>query len=228
MMNRWQMPLDVLRSLDYRVVILGIIGIAILTLVACGRGSQTTPTPTPTATSMATPTPTATDISRTTPTPTPTGTSTAPPTPTASDSPIEFVMEDNYTLGQDIEIKIRNNGTGSYVYSEYYPACSNLKFYDESEEARQLKSFGRIVELPPGLFIIPEGTHCDLVGYGEINPGEKVVLLTWSQRECVRDDWGCGESVPVKPGKYTIVGRFGGSMGSSVTVAAEWSFAIIP
>ncbi|MFQ5933619.1 MAG: hypothetical protein ACE5KI_03140 [Dehalococcoidia bacterium] len=137
-------------------------------------------------------------------------------------------MEDSYVLGQDIEIKIRNNGTESYVYSAYYPACINLEFYDESEEARQLKSFSKIIELPPGLFIIPEGTHCDLIGESEIKPGEEAVLLTWSQQECVEDNWGCTESVPVKPGNYTIVGEFRESMDSSVTVTAEWSFAIIP
>ena len=47
MMNRWLMPLDVFRSLDYRVVILGVTGLAILTLVACGGGSPTPPTATP-------------------------------------------------------------------------------------------------------------------------------------------------------------------------------------
>ncbi len=150
------------------------------------------------------------------------------PTPVSTNSPLEFVMEDSYTLGQDIQIKIKNQGTESYVYSFYYPACNNLEFYDESREARRLETLGGIRELPIGLFIIPEGTHCDLVGYGEINPGEEVVLLTWSQRECVEDNGGCTESVPVKPGKYTIVGEFRGSMGSSVTVAAEWSSAIIP
>ncbi|MCH8089385.1 MAG: hypothetical protein IH955_05170 [Chloroflexi bacterium] len=162
----------------------------------------------------------------------------ATPAPTASDSPIEFVMEDNYALGQDIEIKIRNNGTESYVYSEYYPACNNLNFYDESEEARQLETLSEIVELPPGLFIIPEGTHCDIANESQIKPGEEVVLLTWSQQECVKDTWGCAESVPVKAGKYTIVGKFPESMGSSDPNAlsyekgdetvAEWSFIIEP
>ena len=156
--------------------------------------------------------------------------------PTASDSPIEFVMEDNYVLGQDIEIKIRNNGTGSFVYSEYYPACRNLEFYDESEEAWQLESFSQIVELPHGLFIIPAGTHCDLANESQIRPGEEVVLLTWSQQECVKDTWGCAESVPVKEGKYTIVGKFPESKGSGNPNApwyekgdetiAEWSFII--
>ena len=83
--------------------------------------------------------------------------------PVVAGSPIEFVMKDNYPLGQNIEIKIRNNGTKGYVYSEYYPACINLEFYDESEEGHKLeRSSGppgeepEVVELPPGLFVIPE------------------------------------------------------------------------
>ena len=203
---------------------LGFLGVFIalpVLAVACG-GS----TPTPAATSTATPTPT------------PAATSTATPTSTASDSPIEFVMEDTYALGQDIDIKIRNNGTESYVYSDYYPACINLEFYDGSQEARQLERRSGIVELPPGLCIVPEGTHCDRPTESQIKPGEEVVLLTWSQRECVRDNWGCVESVPVKPGKYTIVGKFPESKGSRDPNAltfekgdqtvAEWSFVIEP
>ena len=158
--------------------------------------------------------------------------------PTGSNSQIEFVMGDNYALGQEIEIKIRNNGTTSYVYSEYYPACRNLKFYDGSQEARELERLSGIVELPPGLFIVPEGTHCDIANESQIEPGEEAVLLVWSQRECVKDKWGCIESVPAKVGRYTIVGRFPESKGSSEPNAlhfengeetvAEWSFTIVP
>ncbi len=129
-------------------------------------------------------------------------------------------------------------GTESYVYSQYYPACVNLEFYDGSQEVRQLEGLSGIVELPPGLFIVPEGTHCDIANESQIKPGEEVVLLTWSQRECVRDNWGCAESVPVKSGKHTIVGKFPESKGSSDPNAlsfekgdqtvAEWSFTIIP
>jgi len=167
------------------------------------------------------------------------GEATTPePGSTASHSAIEFVMEDTYALEQDIEIKIRNNGTSSYVYSEYYPACSNLEFYDGSQEARQLERISGIVELPPGLFIVPQGTHCDIANESQIKPGEEVVLLTWGQHECVKDNWGCAESVPVKAGKYTIVGKFPESKGSSDPNAlsfekgdqtvAEWSFTIGP
>ena len=145
-------------------------------------------------------------------------------------------MKGKYTLGEDIEIRIRNNGDVSYIYSQYYPACVNLKFYDGSQEARQVERLSKIVELPLGLFIIPEGTHCDIANESQIKPGEEVVLLTWQQKECIKDQWGCVESVLVKAGKYTIVGKFPQSKGSSDPnalsyekgdeSAAEWSFTI--
>ena len=200
--------------------IAAILGVAVLMAVvaACGNGGT-----------LASPETITPDI------PPPTAVSSGT---TASDSPIEFVMEDTYALGQDIEIKIRNQGTDSYVYSEYYPACQNLEFYDASQQARQLERLSGIVELPPGLFIVPEGTHCDIANESQIKPGAEVVLLTWGQRECVRDNWGCAESVPVRAGQYTIVGMFPESMGSSDPNAlsfekgdqtvAEWSFTIGP
>ena len=83
--------------------------------------------------------------------------------PTTGESLIEFVMKDTYALSEDVEIRIRNNGDVSYVYSQYYPACNNLTFYDDSGEARRFeRMYGRegavVVELSDGLFIIPEGT----------------------------------------------------------------------
>ena len=72
----------------------------------------------------------------------------------------------------------------------------------------------------------------------EVKPGEEVLLLTWSQEECVEDRWGCVKSVPVKPGRYTIIGSFPESKGSTDPDAmsyqkgpetlAEWSFTIGP
>ena len=162
---------------------------------------------------------------------------------TVVESPIEFAMDDSYALGQAIEIKIRNIGTKSYVYSEYYPACRNLEFYNDSQQGRSFERFEPperwyLVELPPGLFIIPEGTHCDIANESEIKPGEEVVLLNWGQHECLKDKWGCVESVPVKAGHYTIVGKYPESKGSSDPNAlsfekgnetvAEWSFTIVP
>ena len=199
-------------------------GVAALMAVvaACGSAAE----PTPLSDEVSTPAP-------------PTVGGTAPEEePNASDSPIEFVMEDHYALGQEIEIKIKNNGTTSYVYSEYYPACNNLEFYYGSQEARQLETLEGSVELPPGLFIVPEGTHCDIANESQIKPGEEVVLLTWSQHECVKDKWGCIESVPLKAGRYTIVGGFPESIGSSEPDAlsfekgdktvVDWSFTIGP
>ena len=202
----------------------GVLTVWMVLAMACGGPTSTSTTlpaarvPTPAATvESAVPTPVR--ILETIPTSTPTGTPTPTPTrtpvatsaptapPTSGDWPLEFVMQDNYALGQNIEIKIRNNGTTSYVYNDYYPACINLRFYDDSQKARQIESFGGFIELPPGEFIIPQGTHCDLISASEIRPGEEVVILTWSQLECVKDFWGCGESVPVKAGKYTIVGN---------------------
>ena len=160
---------------------------------------------------------------------------------TVAESPIEFVMEDHYPLGQAIEIKIRNVGTTGYVHSEYYPACVNLEFYNNSGERRPFEEVSPdggsyVVELPPGLIIIPKGTHCDIANESLAKPGEEVVLLTWSQNECVKDRWGCLESVPVKPGKYTIIGKFPEAKDPSDPNAAgyekgeetvaEWSFTI--
>ena len=102
-----------------------------------------------------------------------------PPTTTATDHPIKFVMEDQYGLEQDIEIQIRNNGDRSYRYHVAYPACFDLKFHDDSKAQHQVA--GRLLEsrtLPPGEFIIPQGTHCDLPGTSEVGPGEVVPLLT--------------------------------------------------
>ena len=148
---------------------------------------------------------------------------TATPKPPVIAHPIEFVMD---AFGEDIEIKIRNNGDQSYLYSAIYPACDDLKFYDDSKAQHHIA--GELYEsrpLPPSLFIIPQGTHCDLPGGPEIRPGEEVVLLTWYQRECIKDNWGCVQSIQVNPGRYRIIGEFSPVGGDARTVA-EQSFVI--
>jgi len=105
-------------------------------------------------------------------------------------SPIVFVMQGNYALGQDISINIKTNGTIKYAYSTYYPACNNLTFHDASLKVRVIESFGEIKELPAGEFIIPRGTHCDLAGDTELLPGEEAELIIWDQQECIKDNWG--------------------------------------
>ena len=196
---------------------------------------ESIPTPTPALVLIPESTPAPTGTPTPTRTPVVTSAPTTPPTP--GDSPLEFVMQDNYALGQNIEIKIRNNGTTTYVYNEYYPACGYLEFYDLSQEAREFEwQPGYNVERPPGFFNIPEGTHCELDSRSLIRPGEEVVILTWSQRECIKEFWGCVESVPVETGRYTIVGKLFESkclVGSFTypyrienEIVVEWSFTI--
>ena len=42
-------------------------------------------------------------------------------------------------------------------------------------------------------FIIPPGTHCDLLAEETFKPGERKSLFSWSLDECVKDRWGCVE-----------------------------------
>lgn len=186
-------------------------------------GSTASPTDTPFPAPTPTPTPLRSPTATPEPTPTPLATQTSMFTPIPKENAIEFVLEDRYAAGEKIEVWIRNNANVSYIYSQYYPACVNLKFYDESTQPRSHPS-GIGEPLPPGFFIIPEGTHCDLIGDIEIKPGEQALLLTWNQEECIKDQWGCVESIPVMPGSYRIVGKFRSTMGSEST--AEGSFTI--
>jgi hypothetical protein len=77
------------------------------------------------------------------------------------------------------------------VFQSYYQACF-LSYFDSS---------GR-------RFIIPRGTHCDLLAEETIRPGERRKLFSWDLHECVKDEWGCVKSRLLAPGTYTIEGRF--------------------
>jgi hypothetical protein len=117
-------------------------------------------------------------------------TSTAPPKNEGS-GPIRFVLADRYVAGETVDVLIENVGTRAYLFQLYYQACF-LKYFDSSRRR----------------FIIPPGTHCDLLAEETIRPGERKNLFTWSLDECVKDRWGCVESRPLPPGTYTIKGRF--------------------
>lgn len=162
------------------------------------------------------------------------------PNPQVAAEGISFDMEDSYQLGEPIEVVILNKSNTNYYYQSYYPACYNLKFFDDSKEARpypyvdQMKS-ERV--LLPGQFIVPEGTHCDLISEESLEPGDRTVLFTWEQQMCIKDRWGCIESVPVEPGTYRVVGEFsqsagmigaGGSQGQGKTITVEREFIIEP
>jgi len=108
---------------------------------------------------------------------------------------IEFILKPTYKIGEKIEFKLKNTGKDSYGYNQKYPAC-DLSYSDAS---------GRD-------FIIPQGTHCDMVVTVEIKPGETKKLFEWDQNECVLDEFGCSKKEPLPVGKYTIKGTFFGNV----------------
>jgi hypothetical protein len=124
---------------------------------------------------------------------------------------IAFVLDDTYGFMDTIEVRITNRGDRAYEYnSTGYEAC-NLTYRDDT---------GRD-------FIIPPGTHCDLVAIERIKPGQTVTLFEWKLDECVKDNWGCVKSEPLKPGTYTIEGRFKPAEGGA-PAHADATFEIVP
>ena len=94
---------------------LGIIFVSMVVAVACDPTATPKAVPTERPASTLAPSPQATSTS--VPVPTDPPPPTMAPTPTIPPSPITFVVQDNYTLGQDITI--RNNGPISYFYTTY-------------------------------------------------------------------------------------------------------------
>jgi hypothetical protein len=112
-------------------------------------------------------------------------------TPTPAEAPLQFLLEERYEIKEKIRVRLRNDGDGPYIYNTAYEAC-DMRYFDES---------GR-------RFIIPPGTHCDIIANQTIEPGETVTLFTWKLEECVNDQWGCVKAKALEPGTYRIVGRF--------------------
>lgn len=141
--------------------------------------------------------------------------STAPtPTESVSSTPrpevqLEFVLDEDYPTGSRVAVKLRNNSSRSYVYNPFYEAC-DMRYFD---------SFGNH-------FIIPPGTHCDLVAREKIEPGDTVTLFKWKLDECVKDRWGCARAEPLSEGTYTIRGWFP-RVGGGDRVVAEATFRVI-
>ena len=113
------------------------------------------------------------------------------PTPTQAEAPLQFVLEDRYEVGERVKVRLRNNGERPYIFNTAYEACE-MRYFDAS---------GR-------RFIIPPGTHCDIIANQLIEPGETVTLFEWKLDECVKDRWGCMKAERLDPGTYTMVGRF--------------------
>jgi hypothetical protein len=137
-------------------------------------------------------------------------TTTAPAESESSDLPIRFVLGDRYVVGETIDVVIENVGPRAYMFESFYQACY-LSYFDSS---------GR-------RFIIPPGTHCDLLAEERIRPGERKKLFSWSLDECVKDDWGCMESRPLAPGTYTIKGRLMPATGGR-PARVKTTFRIVP
>jgi hypothetical protein len=132
------------------------------------------------------------------------------PSPDASPGAVEFVLDDSYRVGERVIVRITNHGTHPYRYnSTQYEAC-NLTYRDET---------GR-------RFLIPPGTHCDLIAITELQPGDTVNLFTWDLEECVRDEWGCIKAETLAPGAYSIEGTFRSADGSP-PAHAKATFEII-
>jgi len=128
--------------------------------------------------------------------------------PSVEPGPIRFILADRYRTGERVRVKIRNMGPGTFRYnSTGYEAC-NMSYFDSS---------GRE-------FIIPPGTHCDLIAIQEIHPGETVTLFTWKLDECLKDNWGCAKAEPLEPGRYEIEARFKSADGAHpARVSASFS-----
>ena len=132
------------------------------------------------------------------------------PSGTSAGSAIQFVLGDAYTVGDTARVRIENVGDRPYRYELFYAAC-RLKYFDS--EGRR--------------FIIPPGTHCDMIAYGTVRPGETVSLFKWDLDECVEDAWGCVRSRPLPPGTYTITGEFK-PKNAGRSVSASTSFELLP
>jgi hypothetical protein len=140
-------------------------------------------------------------------TPSPRGSPTPSPRPTG---PLAFVLARSYVAGMTVPVRLHNDGDVGYEFNPSYEAC-DLTYRDEA---------GR-------KFLVPEGTHCDLISTEVVRPGKTVTLFEWDLDECTKDEWGCMRDRPLPPGTYTISGRFRPA-GGGRPVRAEATFAIAP
>ncbi len=133
----------------------------------------------------------------------------------AEDSPkgtadIQFLLHETYTVGEKVDVTIRNSGNVPYLYNQAYPAC-DLSYVDSS---------GRV-------FRIPEGTHCDQVVMVEIKPDETKTLFEWDLKECLVDQFGCVKSQLLPEGAYTIKGTFFADTDEERFAEAAATFRIV-
>lgn len=109
---------------------------------------------------------------------------------------IVFVLEESYHVGETVAVQARNVGNVSYAWNPFYAACALQYFHDDGRP-----------------FLVPPGTHCDVVSHDLIEPGQTVTLFNWTLDECVDDQWGCQEARPLPPGVYHLRGTFSPARG---------------
>jgi hypothetical protein len=106
--------------------------------------------------------------------------------------PLRFVLDKPLEEGGKTRVRLRNRSDVTYIYNPYYEACDMV--YRELPSRRK--------------FLIPEGTHCDLVGKEELSPGETATLFRWDLDECIEDNWGCTKARDLPVGRYLMKGWF--------------------
>lgn len=111
--------------------------------------------------------------------------------PYENDGDVTFLLAPSYTVGEEVAVRVRNDGDVPYRYLVYYAAC-DLDYFDSAGYP----------------FLVPEGTHCDLANDATIAPGETVTLFEWGLDRCVVDNWGCAESEALAPGEYHVAATF--------------------
>lgn len=112
-------------------------------------------------------------------------------TSTTAEPALRFVLDTPLHVGGATRVRLRNNDDVAYFYNPYYEACQ-MTFRDAD---------GR-------KFLVPEGTHCDLVAREEVAPGETVTLFRWDLDECIEDNWGCTKARDLRRGRYSMRGAF--------------------
>jgi hypothetical protein len=130
--------------------------------------------------------------------------------PAIATAPLLFVLDDSYRQGESVKVQIQNVSEETFLYNPEYQAC-DMTYRDSSERE----------------FIIPPGTHCDLVMIQEIRPGQTVTLFAWNLDECVKDQWGCVKSKPLSPGTYTVAGKFRRE-GGGKPAKVQATFELVP
>jgi len=101
-------------------------------------------------------------------------------------------LNGTYFAGTKVVLRVQNVSNRTYVYSTYYQSCQ-MTYHTEA--GRQFK--------------IPPGTHCDMIAYTEVQPGQTVELFPWDLDECTADDfWGCDERNVLPAGRYEVRSTF--------------------